>query len=525
MRNLGIMGEAAFLHLCAEESLICNKSQEDKTGWDYFVEFPFDSDSTNNELHISALEFKVQVKATDNKDRKLQITLSNLRRLVTTQLPAFYVFIEFDGLTLAQRAFVVHVDSQLVTKVLKRLHEVEQSDVPNRFNKRKMTIHYNESNLLDNVNGRCLRKAIVSYIGDNPAEYVAKKKVHLESTGFEKGFSRMNFQIQGLDNIESFIDMSLGIKTKANISNLINVKTRFGIENKNPNVKFDTGVMEMPDIKPSAKGTVCFRVDKIDVGISFEAELYVSQLGPYLTDDFKKFRIKGEFFEIVCQPSSGKLEFSFSYKDVNLRIEKLSDAIKLFSNFSIPDKKHFVDFDFEGLPKQRHEIKSGGFDYNYEDELSFIECARKLIWNFNITEEVYISFYELVEKGKLICQICDLISLPYTKMNLEFTAQLDDNNVKKEAAIITLFKLSLGNFRIGALVVIIGTLDEIGDSRYRMISNDLIIEKKIVVRQSESISEEDMLSIIEEIENKYEKSYTVITTINKNRKLAQEKRK
>lgn len=44
MRDLGLMGESTFSLWCAEVGLIPNGSQIDKTGWDFFVEFPFDSD-------------------------------------------------------------------------------------------------------------------------------------------------------------------------------------------------------------------------------------------------------------------------------------------------------------------------------------------------------------------------------------------------------------------------------------------------------------------------------------------------
>ena len=515
MGNLGVMGETTFHHWCAEEGLSCNKSQEDKTGWDYLVEFPFDPESKKNDVHISALECKVQVKATNKKDRKLPITLSNLRRLVTSQLPAFYVFIEFDGENTAQRAFVVHVDEQLATKVLKRLHKIEQSDSPNNFNKRTMTISYDDSHLLEKANGRCLKDAIVKYIGGNLAEYVAKKKAHLESTGFENGVSRMNFQIQGMDNIERFIDMSLGIKTKANITNLTNIKTRFGIDNNSPCIEFDAGTLEMPDIKPVAKGTVCFRLDGIDKGVSFEAELYLSQLGPFLADELKKFRVKGDFFDIVCQPSKGKVEFSFSFKDTSLRLEKLSDAIKLFASFSIPGKKHFVDFDFKGMPKQRDVIQCDGFEHDYGEELKYVECARNLIWDFDITEDVYISFRELVDEGAKICALNDMISNSTRQFEAEFSAKLDENEHCKEAAFITLSKVSIGNFALGALIVIVGKLEKIGSEKFRLTSNNSVVERKLVVRQGERICEEDMLAIIEEIENKYEESYTVITTFKK----------
>jgi len=76
MRDLGLMGESVFSLWCGDAGIIPNGSQIDKTGWDFFVEFPFKNENDPDKVHNAALECKVQVKATDKTERKLSITLS-----------------------------------------------------------------------------------------------------------------------------------------------------------------------------------------------------------------------------------------------------------------------------------------------------------------------------------------------------------------------------------------------------------------------------------------------------------------
>ncbi|WXG58864.1 MAG: hypothetical protein ROD09_09860 [Candidatus Sedimenticola sp. (ex Thyasira tokunagai)] len=263
------MGESTFSLWCADVGLIPNGSQVDKTGWDFFVEFPFSSEVSTHEIHKSAFECKVQVKATDQNKRRLSITLSNLRRLITAQMPAFFVFIEFDGEDTAQRAFVVHIDNSLISKVLKRLHKLEQSDKDNNFNKRTMTIHYDNSHLLERLNGECLKQCLLTHIGDNIADYIASKKAHLESTGYEGGFGQMTFTTEGEDNLKTLIDVSLGIEKQVDVSKFKGVNTRFGIRSKNTFVDAEGGKLEMPGLKPNADGKIRFREDKLAPGLSF----------------------------------------------------------------------------------------------------------------------------------------------------------------------------------------------------------------------------------------------------------------
>lgn len=137
MRDLGGMGESFFDFWCRREGLTINPSIVDKTGWDYLVEFPFSSSPTTMNLHKSAPECKIQVKATDSKNRKLAIKLSNLRRLATSKTPTFIVFIEFSGKNHPENIFVVHLDSRLIFNILKRVYEVEKNgDTVNLHKKR-----------------------------------------------------------------------------------------------------------------------------------------------------------------------------------------------------------------------------------------------------------------------------------------------------------------------------------------------------------------------------------------------------
>lgn len=54
------MGEKTFGVWCADVGLVANGSRIDKTGWDYFVEFPFNFNTDADKVHKSAIECKVQ---------------------------------------------------------------------------------------------------------------------------------------------------------------------------------------------------------------------------------------------------------------------------------------------------------------------------------------------------------------------------------------------------------------------------------------------------------------------------------
>jgi hypothetical protein len=406
------------------------------------------------------------------------------------------------------------VDNNLITKVLKKIYKEEQINGA-KLNKKKMTIHYDESHMLGDLNGDYLKKKLINYIGEDLSNYILQKKLHLESAGFEDGNAKINIQVNGLNNIKDFIDVSLGIKKQAIINSFSGVKTRFGIDDKINSYRYNTGIFEMPDVKPVAKGFVYFKEDNIDNGLSFPAELYISPLTPFLDDNLKKYRITGEFFEIICYPYLGRIQISSSLEGVRLKVPKLIDAFKLLIRFSTPNFKHILDFCFKDYPEQRFEFVGTDLDFRYEDEFFTLKSAQELIRLFEISDDIHISYNDLVQNGYKINGTNKIISHFEEQVRVEFTGELDQSDMEKEAASVFLFKTNIGNFMIGAIMVFFGDIEKIDTQRFRLNSIRSRIERKIVVRPGDSIGEYEVLPIIEAIEDKYSKDYTVITTIKK----------
>lgn len=517
MRDLGLMGESTFSLWCANVGLIPNGSQVDKTGWDFFVEFPFSSGLSIHEIHKSAFECKVQVKATDKNDRKLPISLSNLRRLITAQMPAFFVFIEFDGKNSAKRAFLVHVDNELISKVLKRLHQIEQSEKDNNFNKRTMTIHYNDSHQLEGPNGMSLKKSMLSYIGDNISEYIASKKAHLESTGFENGFAQITFTTEGEENLKTLIDVSLGIEKQVDISKFKGIDTRFGISSKNPFVDANGGKLEMPDLKPNAEGIIRFREDKLSLGLSFNSKLYISPFNAMVPDNLKKIRVEGDFFDLKFNPYTGYATYSFSFGEgVRLEVKKFRDAVKLLNSLGSSGRLVHAELVFDGFPKLEFAVGCKDLDFDFSKELKALESAVKLVSEFGLTELVDITFDEISRYQTEICQMRDVFDAPSNLFKVEFGVDGDGFDPGNKVACIFLITAPIGSHIFGIILVITGNVEEIPDDKYRLFTNDVVIEKQIVSKKDEPIQNEDLIAAIEEIEQKYDGEYSVVTMLKKN---------
>jgi len=518
MRDLGSMGESTFSLWCADAGLIANSSQIDKTGWDFLVEFPFNSASELPpiELHKAAFECKVQVKATDNQERKLPITLSNLRRLITAQMPAFFVFIEFDGTDSAKRAFVVHIDNELISKVLKKLHKIEQSDAVNKFNKRKMTIHYGAEQEMQALNGGCLKEIFKNHIGNNLAKYVSNKVAHLDSTGFEDGFSQIHFTTEGEDNLKQLIDVSLGIENDVELSTFKGSHTRFGIATKQPFVDCIGGKLEMPNIEPNEEIIVRFKESKLSPGISFKSKFFSSPFNIMVPDELKKIRIEGEFFDLVLNPYTGSASYSFSLGEgVRLEVIKFRDALKLLNLLNSSGKNILAELVFDSGKSIAFKVGCTDAQFDFSKELKAIECAVKLLSDFDVSEVVDISFSEISKHEEVICQMASLINASPNLFRVEFSVDGEGFDPSKNVANIFLVTTPIGSHIFGLIIVLTGTVKTIDNELYQLVTNNVSIEKRLISGRDESIKNEDLLSEIELVEKRYGEDYSVVTMFDK----------
>lgn len=521
MKDLGFMGESFFKSLCADAGLTINGSHVDKTGWDFYIEFPISPEAIVTEIHQPALECKVQVKATSKRHRKLSVPLSNLRLMATAQIPSFYVFIEYDEKTRPQSIFVVHVDEDLISRVLKRVYEVTQRGEFNRLHKKTMTIHYNDENLLSNVDGESLKESFLFHIGDNLIKYITNKKNLLETTGFEDGSERISFTTKGIDNLKLLVDVSLGIEKQVEITEIKRAHTRFGITSKVDGVSTEGGKLEILDLKPVAEGVVKFKEDRLSAGLAFNSKLYTSPFNEVVPDELKKWRVKSEFFELTCNPYTGAANYSYHFKkEDRLEIKKLKNTIKLLSLLNTQGKKLNVELNFEGLQKTEFEVIQKNDSADFSEALTILDRATKLIESFDVTESVYITANEIFENMLAITHLYKALFQKSHLYKVEFgVASYEvDFDPSAEAAFILYLAAPVGSHVLGVVFVLTGELKPIENDRYKLISKEFSIEKKIVTDREQVITHDDLKAIIVEIENKYKMNYSVFTMFDEKNK-------
>lgn len=511
MRDLGKLGEYTFASWCAQVGLIANGSMIDKTGWDFYVEFPISQDISTNELHKSAVNCKVQVKATDNREGKWQVTLSNLRQMATSQMPSFYVFLEFDSKSEVQRAYIVHVDNEYVYKILKRIREIEQKGSVTELNKKKMTIYYNEENEIKFLNGRDLQAALLKYIGENYIEYVENKNNYLKECGFEKGYGKVEFSIAGGDlGLHQLIDLSLGLTDEIDVENFVNIDERFGISSKNPSFQLDTAKLKM-GVLPSKKGKLTLKEDNLSRSLTFDIKFYNSPFSFYDYRKYTKFRVVGDFFDMTCEPYAGKVNYNLTLdEDTRLELKKLRDALDFIRLISADNQKAIVELKLENLDPLVFDLKSKFVKRDIKIFNEIIGNVLKICYKFEIDEEIYVSLNELYYHKKKIEQFYAITTkTDDCEFRAEFEISCEQLFESEQVASISVFCCQLGTCILGTIITLFGKPEKVSKNKFRINNTALKIEKVFTYRSDSLVTNDEISKFIECISSKYEHEYDV----------------
>ncbi len=516
MRDLGTMGESTFSLWCAEAGLVHNGSKIDKTGWDFYVEFPFAGNCNADQLHAPAIECKVQVKASDKRDRKLSIKLSNLRRLITAQMPAFFVFIEFDGESCAKRAYLRHIDQAIIAKTLEKIHKIEQIEGRTDHHKRTLTIDYGDEHQVRPLGGKALKTAIESFVDKGMATYVAQKKQILESTGFENGFAQLTVTAEGEEELHHLIDVSIGARKSVTVKSFKGYHTRFGIKSRSPMIDSLGGELEMPDLKPTASGLVHFRDDPLSPSLTFSCKLFVSPLNRILPKELGKMRVEGEFFDIKLNPYTGAAEYKFDgLAGELLPVSKLRDILRLLRLITSSSKKATVELLFPGLPPFEFSMNCLNQPFDLSNELEALECATKILSYFDITEPVATTLNEISRHAETLRQFRSVLDAQSHLFKVQFGVNGDGFDESKEVACIVVTTARIGKYVFGVILAITGSVTSMESDLYCLLASQVNVERKIVSNENGAIKSKDLVFAIECVEKKYENSHEVVTMFDK----------
>lgn len=450
-RDLGREGEDAFSGWCNNAGISCNPSTNDKYGWDFIVEFPTDrTEGIPIDSLPPPIECKVQVKSTEGNRKGEQVKVSALYRLVKYGNPAFVCFIEYGPAHHPESAYLVHIDQSWVDKVLKRVRELEMKGKGDKLHLSKITIKYTDVDRIETLDGSGIKKKIKEFILNGMDEYVDQKKECLKNSG-NPGFKlRTTFDIE---DVEDFIDVSLGLKESVKIKDVKAFSSRFNIALPDTGKSSSDGaILSMPGLKPVFIHKLIFKESEYSLGIEFSANVYISALDEHLPNNSRKFRISSDIVEIISKGDNVSINFNFKLDEV-VQLSVLKKQMSLLGIIKSSSELFYElrDENDRKLYSGNLNTQSTEIDITNEVFKTFNQ-ALKICNFFDVTlDDILASLTSIATYENEIEQL--YVHIDANPSDLKVTVNLEsDDTLSDKYAIISAPTTMIGGYAFGLLV-------------------------------------------------------------------------
>lgn len=504
-RNIGGGGEFFFGGWCNIAGITANVSASDMNGWDVLIEMDSPEKALDPlQIHEGMVEAKIQIKSTDSDKKYVDIELSNLRKMSTSLFPAFYVLIEFDKKQAPVRAYIKHVDKELINDVLTRISELTNSNPKTKLNKRKMRIKFTEE--ITPLDPTTLKSALIKYLGPSQSDYVKTKRSVLESAGFENGGYRIQFSIPDLQQLEKFIDASLGKPVGVEITELHGSIVRFGLSTYLPALSASSAVLAIMDVLPDDNGKLTIRKKTTGQTFSFQAGFYRGVVNSFLPLERQKIRIDANFFEVILRNDRKSMTLTMTL-NANHPYD-IEDLLKTFSAFQLLKEPQDIklELDFFGVKASLNLDASDSLEdctYQISKLRKIVDIKRYFEWS----DPLMLTLAEIESALKGMDRIHPMFLNSTGPVTLSFNAN-DAPPIGVEANCFYVASLKLGRYLFVDLIVITGVVETQDDQRQKIVAlNKVSIYKTII--ESVTDSAESLKAEIESAINNHEPKLTV----------------
>ncbi|MEZ8735647.1 hypothetical protein [Vibrio sp. 10N.239.312.D08] len=456
--NIGNLGEHELSIWCTKARLKVNRSlEEDSTGWDHLIRFPYEETLLPKDLQSKPIECKVQVKTTFRGDKKgVSIKLSALKHLVDDTSPAFILFFEFSNKhePVLDNAYLVHLGEGLITSVLMRIREEHLSIKPKKLNQIKLWVSYNDSHKLEQNSGYALRDKIASFVPDGIVEYQKKKNELTNTVGYGDNGYIIQFQAKLDDMEQHFLNAAIGISSSVDVTNSILKDNRFdladgAVEVKNSEI---AKIEVFPNVIDECQ--LRFKTSAYSPAMVFDGE-FVKMPHPTTLQNILYLRTKlfsVELRDVSNLKAKSNLHFTFD------KAVALDEAIKLFKLFSPEYRGKNLIFEV-ALKKENRVIKMNlTLDNTFEDTATIIDSISILKSSYEIDGNTLTTVDDLFNQRIALSALAAIIKNNVESIRFKQRREPSSNEFVTEPEITIPYAMTvqIGSYYVGVVALLEG---------------------------------------------------------------------
>ena len=477
--KIGTLGERTFSSWCAAAQLTSNGSlEEDRTGWDFQVEFPYIKTDLPKDMQPSPIECKVQVKSTQRKDRGLSIKASVLKRMIDYSYPAFLLFLEYsedveDKEPVVENAFLVHVGAEIIEKTLKAIRENDTSESPKALHKLKVYISYGEQHQLVMPFSMGFKEAVLTHVSDaDVKKYQDLKQKVVEKIGYNgNGSYRLKFETSPEALDKHILNVSIGRTNEPlTIRHSVFYNNRFNLENGAVEIarSNEAQLKVSPNIIDTCR--IRFRESEYAPPISFDGE-FLTSVNIY-DDQKSKLFIRTSLFTIELRDCDDLGRFDAILHFTLHKDAPLDVVIRFFQLFKKENNGKQMICQLELVKTERIINFTVEIEHAFEDVSHLVQALRVLKDKFNLELSVLTTTDELYNQIDKICALAGALQKKIDNCRIRFENEV----LEQPEKIKTPYSIGvvIGDITLVAICLFHGTRFE--DNHYRVDTIEVLEE-------------------------------------------------
>jgi hypothetical protein len=321
--DLGEAGESLFKNLCARAKLNCIKSDRDRSGWDFIVDFPLSDEGSPETLdQRQKVTCHVQLKTTAvSGNGTVSLKLSAADLLAKDSHPALIAIFRLNKNGEPLRGYLIHLLDESLSRLLRRLRRAEAQGRRDTHNL-KISFDYRRDGSPFALTPAGLKAALMEACGSNPAGYAMEKVRQLNELGYEEG----QFAAEAVFQVEDekhFSRLLLGLDPIKPIE-FQAFDIRFGIAVPYKGQLFNA-IAEIFLSPPSVRGcSVVVSGPPLTPAASFDAQIILA----HPVDGRFRMLVKHPYFQFIFQETLDQIEVSCTFEMVKSPLTDLANVLR-----------------------------------------------------------------------------------------------------------------------------------------------------------------------------------------------------
>ena len=490
--DIGKKGEIIAVDWALDANITPNPVENDETGWDLIYEFPerFDIEGLTADLIPQPIQCWIQVKTTQSENPKWQIKLTNLKRLVDTPLPAFYLEIKLDEDYKIEAAYIFHVGREIITRTYERLRELG-AEGKKKANKKKMQLPKREKIEILPLGGEGLRNKIEKIIGKNYQGYIEKKKKIKENCGYKEASKTFSFNFEVPKDYdgsveEYLVDFELGIIPKMEIKDFVERDVRFGIPvevNREKEGKLKISNQDEKSVE------LIIRTEDYREKINLDSKLIFPTATKDIIDKENiKFIVRSPNLEMLIEPFKSNIRYDFSFPGYKqkIRLDKLRDISNFIWIFQkMKDIEDVLILSISYKQKKRLEARldiEEEFGENLTQRALSVRYAIDVFNHFDIPLSTSFLLEEIINQLDEIHLLSKIIEPKHFEVSWNYKVEslIDEELEGGNGVFVHAYRLSFGNINLWVVVAFRGLLQVVdknnNEYEFEMKSSNIVIE-------------------------------------------------